>query len=239
MKVDILAFAAHPDDIEISCSGTLMKHIEMGYKVAVVDLTQGELGTRGNVETRKKEASEASKILGIVDRQNLKMEDCFFHCSESNKKKVISMIRKYQPKLVFANSIKDRHPDHAKASNLVSEACFLSGLPKVKTELNGVSQNAWRPKAVYHYIQDYYIEPDFIVDISKQMDNKMMAIKAFKTQFYNPDSKEPETPISREDFLEFIKARARNYGRLIKKEYAEGFTVEVPLMINDVLKTIE
>ncbi len=149
------------------------------------------------------------------------------------------MIRKYQPKLVFANSIKDRHPDHAKASNLVSEACFLSGLPKVKTELNGVSQNAWRPKAVYHYIQDYYIEPDFIVDISKQMDNKMMAIKAFKTQFYNPDSKEPETPISREDFLEFIKARARNYGRLIKKEYAEGFTVEVPLMINDVLKTIE
>ncbi len=239
MKVDILAFAAHPDDIEISCSGTLMKHIEMGYKVAVIDLTQGELGTRGNVATRKKEASEASKILGIVDRQNLKMEDCFFHCSESNKKKVISMIRKYQPKLVFANSIKDRHPDHAKASNLVSEACFLSGLPKVKTELNGVSQNAWRPKAVYHYIQDYYIEPDFIVDISNQMDKKMMAIKAFKTQFYNPDSKEPETPISREDFLEFIKARARNYGRLIKKEYAEGFTVEVPLMINDVLKTIE
>ncbi|MBO72442.1 MAG: bacillithiol biosynthesis deacetylase BshB1 [Flavobacteriales bacterium] len=239
MKVDILAFAAHPDDIEISCSGTLMKHIEMGYKVAVIDLTQGELGTRGNVATRKKEASEASKILGIVDRQNLKMEDCFFHCSESNKKKVISMIRKYQPKLVFANSVKDRHPDHAKASNLVSEACFLSGLPKVKTELNGVSQNAWRPKAVYHYIQDYYIEPDFIVDISNQMDKKMMAIKAFKTQFYNPDSKEPETPISREDFLEFIKARARNYGRLIKKEYAEGFTVEVPLMINDVLKTIE
>ena len=238
MKVDILAFAAHPDDVEISCSGTIIKHVEMGYKVAIVDLTQGELGTRGTVSTRQKEANEASKILGIVGRENLKMEDCFFEPSEKNKKKIISVIRKFQPKLIFANSIKDRHPDHAKASALVSEACFLSGLSKIKTEINGVFQLSWRPEAVYHYIQDYYIEPDFIVDISKQIDSKIMAIKAYKSQFYDPKNKEPETPISREDFLEFIKARAKNFGRLIKAEYAEGFTVEIPLKVEDVLKTI-
>ena len=238
MKVDILAFAAHPDDVEISCSGTIIKHIEMGYKVVIVDLTQGELGTRGTVKTRQKEAANASKILGIAERENLKMEDCFFESSEKNKKKIISIIRKYQPKLIFANSIKDRHPDHAKASSLVSEACFLSGLSKIKTEINGAVQMAWRPEAVYHYIQDYYIEPDFIVDISQQIDAKIKAIKAYKTQFYDPNNKEPETPISREDFFEFIKARAKNFGRLIKTEYAEGFTVEVPLKVGDVLKTI-
>ncbi|MAS52481.1 MAG: bacillithiol biosynthesis deacetylase BshB1 [Flavobacteriales bacterium] len=238
MKVDILAFAAHPDDVEISCSGTIIKHIEMGYKVVVVDLTQGELGTRGTAKTRQKEAAEASKILGIAERENLKMEDCFFESSEKNKKKIISVIRKYQPKLIFANSIKDRHPDHAKASSLVSEACFLSGLSKIKTEINGTVQLAWRPEAVYHYIQDYYIEPDFIVDISQQIDAKIKTIKAYKTQFYDPNNKEPETPISREDFFEFIKARAKNFGRLIKTDYAEGFTVEVPLKVDDVLKTI-
>ena len=154
MKVDILAFAAHPDDVEISCSGTIIKHVEMGYKVAIVDLTQGELGTRGTAETRRKEAANASSILGIVERENLKMEDCFFEPSEKNKKKIISGIRKYQPKLIFANSIKDRHPAHAKASSLVSEACFLSGLPKIKTEIKGLAQMPWRPEAVYHYIQD-------------------------------------------------------------------------------------
>ena len=238
MKVDILAFAAHPDDVEISCSGTIIKHVEMGYKVAIVDLTQGELGTRGTVKTRRKEAANASKILGIVKRENLKMEDCFFEPSEKNKKKIISVIRKYQPKLIFANSIKDRHPDHAKASALVSESSFLSGLSKIKTETNGAFQLPWRPEAIYHYIQDYYIEPDFIVDISKQIDIKIRAIKAYKTQFYDPNNKEPETPISREDFFEFIKARAKNFGRLIKVEYAEGFTVEIPLKVEDVLKTI-
>tara|TARA_B100000401_G_C52792734_1_gene714273 strand:+ start:812 stop:1528 length:717 start_codon:yes stop_codon:yes gene_type:complete len=238
MKVDILAFAAHPDDVEISCSGTIIKHVEMGYKVAIVDLTQGELGTRGTAETRQKEAVNASSILGIVERENLKMEDCFFEPSEKNKKKIISVIRKYQPKLIFANSIKDRHPDHAKASSLVSEACFLSGLPKIKTEIKGLAQMPWRPEAVYHYIQDYYIEPDFIVDISQHIDAKIKAIKAYKTQFYDPNNKEPETPISREDFFEFIKARAKNFGRLIKTEYAEGFTVEVPLKIKDVIETV-
>ena len=238
MKVDILAFAAHPDDVEISCSGTLLKHIEMGYKIAIIDLTQGELGTRGTAKTRQNEAANASKILGITERENLKMQDCFFEPSEKNKKKIISVIRKYQPKLIFANATNDRHPDHAKASSLVSEACFLSGLTKIKTEINGAVQLAWRPEAIYHYIQDYYIEPDFIVDISKHIDTKIKAIKAYKTQFYDPRSKDPETPISGEDFFEFIKARAKNFGRLIKTQYAEGFTGEVPLKVEDVLKTI-
>lgn len=237
MKLDILAFAAHPDDIEISCSGTIIKHIEMGYKVGIIDLTQGELGTRGTIKTRKEESIKASNILGIHQRENLKMEDGFFESSELNKRKIISSIRKYKPKIVLANSIKDRHPDHAKASSLVSEACFLSGLPKISTELNGVAQESWRPEAVYHYIQDYYIEPDFIVDVSNQIELKLKAIKAFKTQFYDPKSLEPETPISGVDFLEFIKARARNFGRLIKTEYAEGFTVEVPLEIQDIVRT--
>ncbi len=238
MKVDILAFAAHPDDVEISCSGTIIKHVEMGYKVAIVDLTKGELGTRGTAETRQKEAAKASSILGIVGRENLNMEDCFFEPTEKNKKKIISIIRKYQPTLIFANSIKDRHPDHAKASSIVSEACFLSGLPKIKTELNGAAQKPWRPEAVYHYIQDYYVNPDFIVDISQHIEAKIKAIKAYKTQFYDPNNKEPETPISREDFFEFIKARAKNFGRLIKTEYAEGFTVEIPLRVKDVIETV-
>ncbi|MAW66227.1 MAG: bacillithiol biosynthesis deacetylase BshB1 [Flavobacteriales bacterium] len=238
MKLDLLAFAAHPDDVEISCSGTIIKHIQMGYKVGIIDLTQGELGTRGTFKTRKEESIKASKILGIHQRENLKMQDGFFESSEINKRKIISAIRRYQPKIVLTNSVKDRHPDHAKASSLVSEACFLSGLPKISTELNGEIQFSWRPEAVYNYIQDYYIEPNFIVDVSNQMDLKLKAIKAYKTQFYDPKSTEPETPISGEDFLEFIKARARNFGRLIKTEYAEGFTVEVPLKIQDIVKTI-
>lgn len=236
MKVDILAFAAHPDDIEISCGGTILKHIKMGYKIAVVDLTQGELGTRGSAETRKNEAVEASKILGVLFRENLKMSDGFFEASEVNKKKIITVIRKYQPKIILSNSIKDRHPDHAKASKLVSESCFLSGLIKIETKFKGNIQEAWRPESVYNYIQDYYIKPDFIVDITAFLDLKIKAIKAFETQFYNPQSIEPETPISDAFFLEFIKARARQFGRLIKTEFAEGFTKEVPFMVDDILK---
>lgn len=238
MDLDVLAFAAHPDDVEISCSGTIIKHIQMGYKVGIIDLTRGELGTRGTFKTRKEESIKASEIMGIHQRENLKMEDGFFESSENNKRKIISVIRRYQPKIVLTNSIKDRHPDHAKASALVSESCFLSGLPKIKTELNGEIQDSWRPEAVYNYIQDYYIEPDFIVDVSNQIELKLKAIKAYKTQFYDPKSTEPETPISGQDFLEFIKARARSFGRLIKTEYAEGFTVEVPLKIKDIVKTI-
>ena len=236
MKVDILAFAAHPDDIEISCGGSIIKHIKMGYKVAIVDLTQGELGTRGSVETRRREASYASKILGISARENLKMSDGFFEASEENKKKIIVAIRKYQPQIIFSNSIHDRHPDHGKASKLVSESCFLSGLSKIETKFENNLQEAWRPESIYNYIQDYYIKPDFIVDITEFIDLKIKAIKAFESQFYNPKSTEPETPISDAFFFEFIKARARQFGRLIKTEFAEGFTKEVPFAVDDILK---
>lgn len=238
MKVDILAFAAHPDDIEISCGGTLIKHIEMGYKVAIVDLTQGELGTRGSAFTRKKEASIAAGLFGLVARENLKLDDGFFESNIETKKKIISAIRKYQPQIIFANSITDRHPDHGKGSKLVSEACFLAGLSKVETFNNGKIQSAWRPNSIYHYIQDYYIQPDFIVDISPFIEKKIEVIKAFKTQFFDPKSIEPETPISGEGFFDFIKARAMQFGRLIKTEYGEGFTVEVPLKIDDVTKLV-
>ncbi len=237
MKVDILAFAAHPDDVEISCGGTILKHVAMGKKVAIVDLTQGELGTRGTAETRKAEAEAASKILGIVARENLKMKDGFFDASEENKKKIVAAIRKYQPQIVLANSITDRHPDHGRASDLVSESCFLAGLPKIETFENGEQQKAWRPEVVYHYIQDRYIDPDFIVDVTDYIDDKVVAIKAYKTQFFDPNSKEPETPISGESFFDFIKARARQFGRLIKTEYGEGFTVEVPMKVEDITKT--
>ncbi len=238
MKVDILAFAAHPDDVEISCGGTILKHVEMGYKVAVVDLTQGELGSRGSAETRKVEAADASKILGLVARENLFMQDGFFTNSEENKKKIVQAIRKYQPKIVLANSISDRHPDHGRGSSIVSDACFLAGLPKIETFDGEKLQEAWRPEVIYHYIQDYWIEPDFIVDISKFIDRKVEAISSYKTQFYDPNSTEPETPISGKEFFDFIKARAMQFGRLIKTEYAEGFTVEVPMKVEDLLKTI-
>ena len=239
MKVDILAFAAHPDDIEISCGGTILKHIENGYKVVVVDLTRGELGTRGSANTRKKESKAASKILGLLARENLKMKDGFFEASEENKKKIIRVIRKYKPQIILANSITDRHPDHGKASKLVSECCFLSGLPKIETKFKGDIQQPWRPKAIYHYIQDYYIKPDFIVDITGFMDLKLKAIASFKTQFYDPKSKEPETPISDRFFFDFIEGRARQFGRLIQTEFAEGFTVEVPFKADDLIKLSE
>ena len=236
MKVDILAFAAHPDDIEISCGGTILKHIQMGYKVAIVDLTQGELGTRGSAQTRKKESNEAAKILGLAARENLKMKDGFFDGSEENKKKIIQAIRFYQPELILANSITDRHPDHGRASKLVSDCCFLSGLSKIKTKSGDRNQHAWRPKAIYHYIQDYYIKPDIIVDITGFMDLKIKSIASFKSQFYNPLSKEPETPISDKHFFDFIEGRARQFGRLIQTEFAEGFTVEVPIKVDDLSK---
>jgi bacillithiol biosynthesis deacetylase BshB1 len=238
MKLDILAFSAHPDDVEISCGGTIIKQIQLGHTVGIVDLTQGELGTRGNAETRLTEATEASKLLGLSARENLKMKDGFFDISEENKLKIVYAIRKYKPDVVFANSIYDRHPDHARGSKLVSEACFLAGLPKVKTFDGNQSQEAWRPKTIYHYIQDYYIKPDFIVDISDVLEDKIKCIQTYKTQFWYPKSKEPQTPISGIDFFDFIKARSREFGRLIQTEFGEGFTVEKPLKITDLLKDI-
>lgn len=225
-KIDILAFAAHPDDIELSAAGTLIKHIQQGKTVAIVDLTQGELGSRGTIETRYSEANAASQIMGISERVNLKMEDGFFTHSQENLLKVVEQIRYFKPEIVLCNAIEDRHPDHAKGSKLVSEACFLAGLRKIETTSNGMQQEAHRPKAVYHYIQDRYIKPDFVVDVTPYVVKKFDAIKAYKTQFYDPNSKEPQTPISGEEFFEFLRGRMSEYGRAIGVKYAEGFTVE-------------
>lgn len=226
MKLDILAFGAHPDDVELSASGTVLKHIAAGKKVGIIDMTQGELGTRGTKETRKEEAAASSKILGLSARHNLKLADGFFDNNEESKRLIIEQIRKYKPEIVLANAVNDRHPDHGRASKLVSEAAFLAGLVKIKTSLDGVEQEPHRPKVVYHYIQDFYLEPDFVVDVSEYYDKKMEAIQAFKTQFYDPNSDEPETPISGKEFLLFIESRMRQFGRAIGAKYAEGFTVE-------------
>ena len=226
MKVDILAIGAHPDDVELGCGGTLAKLISEGKKVAIVDLTQGELGTRGTNVTRAQEAASASEILGISARENLKMKDGFILNSEEYQMQIVKMIRKYQPEIVLANAIDDRHPDHAKAAKLVSDACFLSGLVKIETEFDGENQQQWRPKQVFHYIQWKHITPDFVIDISNFMEKKIEACLAYKTQFYDPDSKEPMTPIATKDFLESLTYRAQDLGRLSGVEFAEGFTTE-------------
>ncbi|MDX2360280.1 MAG: bacillithiol biosynthesis deacetylase BshB1 [Crocinitomicaceae bacterium] len=233
MKLDILAFGAHPDDVEISSSGTLMKHIATGKKVGVVDLTQGELGSRGTVETRYAEAEAASKIMGLHARVNLKMKDGLFEISEANKRLIVEQIRRFQPDIVLANAIEDRHPDHGRGSQLVSEACFLAGLIKFETTFEGENQAPFRPKNVYHYIQDRYIKPDFVVDVTGFYDRKIQAIKAYSSQFFDPNSEEPETPISGKEFLEFIEARLIQFGRPIGARYAEGFTVERTLGVKD------
>ncbi|UGS24784.1 bacillithiol biosynthesis deacetylase BshB1 [Flavobacterium channae] len=232
MKLDILAFGAHPDDVELGCSGTIAKEISLGKKVGIIDLTRGELGTRGSVATRNEESAKASEILGVVARENLDMRDGFFVNDEVHQLKVIEMIRKYRPDVVLCNAIADRHIDHGKGSKLVSDACFLSGLRQIKTELNGEIQEAWRPKVVYHYIQWQNIEPDFVVDISDYIDKKMESVLAYSSQFYDPKSKEPITPITSKNFLDSIKYRAQDLGRLVGVDYAEGFTVERYLAVN-------
>ncbi len=226
MEINILAFGAHPDDVEISCSGTLLKHIAMGKTVGIIDLTQGELGTRGSAPLRLQEAEAARLLLGVSIRENLAMLDGFFEVNQENKLKVVEMIRKYRPQIVLANSIHDRHPDHGRASQLVSEACFLAGLPKVETALNGIAQEAWRPSAVYHYIQDRYIRPDVVFDVTPFMEKKIESIQAYSSQFFDPQSDAPETPISRSDFFDFLRSRAKEFGRPIGAEYGEGFTAE-------------
>jgi bacillithiol biosynthesis deacetylase BshB1 len=233
LKLDIIAFAAHPDDVELSCAGTLMKHISQGKKVGVIDLTQGELGTRGTVQTRLEEAKAASEVMGISVRDNLKMADGFFEVNEENKRRIIEQVRKYRPEIVLCNATSDRHPDHGRAGRLVSEACFLAGLVKVQTEVNGQIQQAFRPKAVYHYIQDVYLKPDFVVDVTEFVERKIEAIKAYKTQFYDPASNEPQTPISGKEFFDFVKGRMMQFGRPIGVEFAEGFIVEREPGVND------
>jgi len=226
MKIDILAFAAHPDDVELCCSGTLIKHAQKGHKTGVIDLTRGELGTRGTADTRTEESKIATQVMNLSVRENLDLEDGFFESNSKNKLLVVQMIRKYRPDIVLANAVYDRHPDHARASELVSDACFLSGLIKIETSLNGELQKAWRPKVVYHYIQDRYIKPDFIVDISDVFEKRNEAIKAYGSQFYDPNSKEPQTVISTKQFFESLSARALEMGRIIGAEYGEGFVTE-------------
>lgn len=226
MKCDFLAIGAHPDDVELGCGGTIIKLISEGKTVSVIDLTEGELGTRGTPETRAQEAADAAKLLGLSARENLKMKDGFLNNSEYYQLKIVEKIRKYKPTIVLANAIDDRHPDHAKAAKLVSDACFLSGLKKVETFEEGELQEAWRPKHIFHYIQWKNVVPEFVIDISGFMDKKIQACLAYKTQFYNPESKEPVTPIATKDFLESLTYRAQDLGRLSGVEYAEGFTAE-------------
>jgi len=225
-KLDILVFAAHPDDAELGCSGTIASHVAFGHKVGVVDFTQGEMGTRGTPELRLLEADASSKILKLSVRENLGFKDVYFKNDEAHQLKLIEMIRKYKPELVLANAVSDRHPDHGKGSNLATTACFMSGLRKIETYLNGVQQELWRPKFVYHYIQNNYVEPDFVMDITPFWQTKIDSILAFQSQFYDSSSEEPMSFISDPEFLPFIEARAREFGHKILTKYGEGFTVE-------------
>jgi bacillithiol biosynthesis deacetylase BshB1 len=226
MKLDILAFGVHPDDVELGCAGTLMAAIAEGKKVGVIDLTRGELGTRGTVETRKAEAAKAAAIMGIQVRENLGMADGFFQNDEQHQRLVISAIRKYQPAIILANAPEDRHPDHGRSAKLVADAAFLSGLRKIETVDKGISQQVWRASYIFHYIQDRFIQPSFVIDISAYMDKKIEAVLAYSTQFNSTNSSEPQTYISSPQFLETVKARALMLGKRIGVGYAEGYITE-------------
>lgn len=232
MKLDILAFGAHPDDVELGAGATIAKEISLGKKVGAVDLTRGELGTRGSAEIRDVEAANAAKLLGLSARENLGFADGFFINDKTHQTEVIKMIRKYRPEIVLCNAIDDRHIDHPKGSELVSNACFLSGLIKFETYLDGELQKPWRPKKVYHYMQWKNLEPDFVVDVTGHMDQKTAAIMAYSSQFFDPKSNEPETPISNQNFIDSVNYRARDLGRYIGVEHAEGFNVERYVAVN-------
>jgi N-acetylglucosamine malate deacetylase 1 len=226
MKIDILAFGVHPDDVELGCAGTILASIQQGKKVGVIDLTRGELGTRGTAETRNKESADAAKVLGLHARENLDMADGFFEHNQQNILKIITVIRKYSPDILMCNAPEDRHPDHGRSAKLVSDAAFLSGLRKIETSSDGKLQEAWRPKYVFQYIQDRYLEPDFIFDISPFHDKKMEAIQCYATQFYNPQLEEPNTYISSPEFLNSITSREMILGKRIGVRFAEGFISE-------------
>jgi N-acetylglucosamine malate deacetylase 1 len=238
MKLDILVLAAHPDDAELGCGGTIAKHIALGHKVGIVDFTRGELGTRGTVETRDQEASASADILGVSVRINLGLKDGFFQNTKEDQLAVVRDIRKYKPDIILANAVYDRHPDHGRGADLAYDACFLAGLAKIETmDDHGQLQSAWRPGAVYHYIQSQFIKPDFVIDITDYWDVKMKAVHAFKTQFHNPNSNEPETYISSPAFLRMLEARAIELGHSIGVKYGEGFTVRKTIGIQN-LKSI-
>ena len=238
MKLDILAIGVHPDDVELSCAGTILKHIELGKTVGILDLTLGELGTRGNATIRTQEAKRAASILGVSVREQLNMADGFFENNETNQRLIIEVIRKYQPELILCNAISDRHPDHGRAAKLTTDACFYSGLLKVETKENNTTQKPWRPKAVYHYIQDNFIEPDFVIDVTTYNDKKMESIMAYSSQFFDPNSKEPQTPISSKNFIDYINAKARLFGRSINVDFAEGFTVNRYMGVNNLFDLV-
>lgn len=237
-KLDILVLAAHPDDAELACSGTIAKHIAAGYTVGIVDLTKGEMGTRGTPELRVEEASLAADILGLTVRENLGLKDILFKDDHEHQLEVVKAIRKYRPEIVLANAVSDRHPDHGKGGSLASHACFISGLRKIITDLDGQPQDPWRPKFVYHYIQNNFIKPDFVVDVTGFWDKKVASIKAFRSQFYDPKSPEPESFISSPEFLDFIDARGKEMGHSIMVKYGEGFTVERMMGVSDIFHLI-
>ena len=232
MKLDILVLAAHPDDAELGCGGTIAKHVALGKKVGIIDFTRGELGTRGTAELRDKESEESSKILGLSVRENLNFKDGFFENDETHQKSLLKVIRKYKPETILANAVNDRHPDHPKGAALAYSACLLSGLPKIESELDGVKQEAWRPKFFYNYIQSQLLVPDFVVDVSDYWEKKMQAIRAFKSQFFDPSSKEPETFISSEGFMKMLEARGVELGHSVGARYGEGFTAHRTIGIN-------
>lgn len=243
MKIDILGIGVHPDDVELSCCGTILKHIAMGKTVGLLDLTRGELGSRGSAEIRDKEAADSAKIMGVAFRENLRMADGFFVHNQENLLKIIQVIRKYQPEIILANSLDDRHPDHGRAAKLCADACFYSGLKRIETlDDSGNPQEEWRPKAIYHYIQDKRLTPDFVVDITGFMDKKLACMQAFSSQFFNPKVKgyeaEPQTPISGEQFLEYIRAAGRVFGRPLSVEFAEGFNVGRTMGVNNLFDLI-
>ena len=230
-KIDILAIGAHPDDVELGCAGTIAKEISKGKKIGIVDLTRGELGTRGDASIRDTESKDAANLLGVEFRENLNFSDCFFTNDKKHQLKLVEVIRKYKPDIIICNAVKDRHVDHSKAAKLVTDACFLSGLKKIETTCDSISQDPWRPVNVYHYIQWNNNEPDFVVDISDFIKNKLDAVMCYKSQFYNPNDSSEDTPISTKNFLESIQYRARDLGRVAGVEYAEGFnTLRVPIV---------
>lgn len=226
MKLDILAFGVHPDDVELSCGGTLLIEMVHGKKTGIIDLTRGELGTRGTAHTRKEEAAAAAKILGVHVRENLEMRDGFFKNDEEHQLQIIQKLRQYQPEIVLCNAVEDRHPDHGRSSKLVSDSCFLSGLRKIETSFEGVPQEAWRPKYVFHYIQDRYLNPDFVIDVSSVFEQKLKAIQAYGTQFHNPELDEPQTYISTPGYLDSVIYRHKMFGKMIGVDHAEGFVTE-------------
>lgn len=233
MKVDILAIGVHPDDVELCGSGTVMRHIDQGHTVGMLDLTAGELGTRGTAQIRIQEATDAAKYMGVAFRENAGLRDGFFSIQEADLLPVVRIIRHYQPRIVLANALRDRHPDHGRAAEFIYQACFLSGLAKIETSWNGLPQSRWRPEALYHFIQDQQLYPHLVIDITAYMDRKMEAIKCFKSQFYDPTSTDLSSPISGQDFLHFIQAAARVAGRWIGVDFAESFNVRRPIGVHD------